>query len=65
MYGTDAKLSRADATHIATAAWLGVDEVNSYDEDFLRLDDYFTFRICTPQLPPPPPVDPQIDFISK
>lgn len=64
LYGTDAKLTRADATHIATAIWLEVNEVNSYDGDFLRLNDYFTFLIRTPQ-PPPPPVDNQIEFLRE
>lgn len=50
---TDAggKLTPSDATHLATASWLEVSEMQSYDRDHLRLDGTMAFRIREPHVP--------------
>jgi predicted nucleic acid-binding protein len=45
------KLTAPDATHLATASWLEVDEMHSYDRDHLRLDGTMPFRIREPHVP--------------
>jgi predicted nucleic acid-binding protein len=48
--GQGGKLTASDAVHLATASWLQVNEMHSYDRDHLRLDGTMAFRIREPRL---------------
>ena len=48
--GLGGKLTASDAVHLATASWLEVNEMHSYDRDHLRLDGTMAFRIREPRI---------------
>ena len=48
-------LETPDAIHLASAAFVGVAEMHSYDRlGHLRFDGQMTFRICQPRVIPGP-----------
>lgn len=49
-YSLGRVLKTLDAIHLASASFMGISEMHSYDRDHLRLDGKMTFRICTPRV---------------
>jgi len=49
-YSLGKVLKTPDAIHLASASFMGVSEMHSYDRDHLRLDGKMIFRIYTPRV---------------